>query len=83
MGAGNRADLWAAVRNPAVVHGMCEDYRAGLGIDRDHEEADRAGGRRIACSSSWLRAGKSVRARHLVKFGLTGDLGVLPGIREI
>jgi hypothetical protein len=26
-----------------------EDYRAGLGIDRAHEEADRAASRRIAC----------------------------------
>jgi haloacetate dehalogenase len=28
---------------------MLEDYRAGLGIDRDHDEADRRAGRRIAC----------------------------------
>jgi len=28
---------------------MCEDYRAGLRIDRAHEEADRAAGRRIGC----------------------------------
>jgi haloacetate dehalogenase len=49
MGPENHADLWAALRDPAVVHGMCEDYRAGLGIDREHEEAFRAGGGRIAC----------------------------------
>ena len=42
MGEGNHADVWAALRDPAVVHGMCEDYRAGLRIDRAHEEADRA-----------------------------------------
>ena len=28
---------------------MLEDYRAGLGIDRQHDEADRRAGRRIAC----------------------------------
>jgi haloacetate dehalogenase len=28
---------------------MCEDYRAGLGIDRAHDEADRAAGRRVGC----------------------------------
>jgi haloacetate dehalogenase len=28
---------------------MIEDYRAGLGIDREHDEADRAAGRRIGC----------------------------------
>ncbi|WP_243224648.1 hypothetical protein [Microbacterium sp. CIAB417] len=27
---------------------MLEDYRAGLTIDREHEDADRAAGRRIA-----------------------------------
>ena len=47
ISAGNHEDLWNALRNPAVVHGMCEDYRAGLGIDRAHDEADRAAGRRI------------------------------------
>jgi haloacetate dehalogenase len=28
MGEGNHADAWAAFGDPAVVHGMCEDYRA-------------------------------------------------------
>jgi haloacetate dehalogenase len=49
MGAGNHADWREATRNPDTVHGMCEDYRAGLTIDREHEEADRAAGRRIRC----------------------------------
>jgi haloacetate dehalogenase len=56
MGAGNHADIWAALRDPAVVHGMCEDYRAGLGIDRAHDEADRAAGRRVACPTLLLEA---------------------------
>jgi len=47
MGEGNHDDVWAAVHHPAVVHGMCEDYRAGLRADRAHEEADRAAGRQI------------------------------------
>jgi haloacetate dehalogenase len=49
MGAANHADFRAAARDPATVHGMLEDYRAGLGIDRDHDAADRAAGRRLAC----------------------------------
>ena len=49
MGEGNHADVWAAFGDPAVVHGMCEDYRAGLRVDRAHEEADRAAGRKIRC----------------------------------
>jgi haloacetate dehalogenase len=56
MGMGNHADVWAALRNPAVVHGMCEDYRAGLGIDRDHDEADRAAGRQIRCPALLLES---------------------------
>jgi haloacetate dehalogenase len=56
MGEGNHADLWAALHDPTVVHGMCEDYRAGLGIDRDHDEADRTAGRKIACPTLLLES---------------------------
>lgn len=56
MGQENHADLWAALRDPAVVHGMCEDYRAGLRIDRAHEQADRAAGRKIICPTLLLAA---------------------------
>ncbi len=58
MGEGNHADVWAALRDPAVVHGMCEDYRAGLRVDRAHEEADRAAGREVACPVLFLAATK-------------------------
>jgi haloacetate dehalogenase len=49
MGEEAFADWQRAIHDPEVVHGMCEDYRAGLGIDRDHDEADRVAGRRIGC----------------------------------
>jgi len=49
MGDENHADYLRAIHDPATVHAMCEDYRAGLGIDRAHDEADRAAGRRVAC----------------------------------
>jgi haloacetate dehalogenase len=49
MGAEAYKDYLAAIHDPATVHGMVEDYRAGLGIDRVHDEADRREGRRIAC----------------------------------
>lgn len=49
MGAENHADLMAAVRDPATVHAMCEDYRAGLGVDRAADDADRTAGRRLTC----------------------------------
>ena len=51
MGEEAYADLRAALRDPAVVHGMCEDYRAGLTVDRRHDDADRAAGRRVACAT--------------------------------
>jgi haloacetate dehalogenase len=56
LGEGNHADLWAALRDPAVIHGMCEDYRAGLAIDRQHEEADRRAGRQVGCPTLLLTA---------------------------
>jgi len=49
LGEENYADLRRALHDPQVVHAMCEDYRAGLGIDRAHDDADRAAGRRIRC----------------------------------
>ncbi|GIJ73273.1 alpha/beta fold hydrolase [Virgisporangium ochraceum] len=58
LGAGNHDDLWRALRDPAVVHGMCEDYRAGLGIDRAHDEADRAAGRRVSCPTMLLESSR-------------------------
>jgi haloacetate dehalogenase len=48
-GAAAYADYLRAIRDPATVHAMCEDYRAGLGVDRADDEADRAAGRRIRC----------------------------------
>lgn len=47
MGEENHAEWRSATRNPEVVRAMLEDYRAGLTIDREHEEADRANGRRL------------------------------------
>jgi haloacetate dehalogenase len=53
-GASDRypANLMAAYRrlldDPGTVEAICEDYRAGAGIDRDHDDADR-GERFIGC----------------------------------
>ena len=35
--------------DPERGPGICEDYRAGAGIDRAHDDADRAAGQRITC----------------------------------
>ena len=39
----------AAGRDPEVVRGWCEDYRAAASIDLEHDRADRDAGRRITC----------------------------------
>ncbi len=43
------ADYVAQFRNPAVIAATCEDYRAGAGIDREDDLADRVAGRKIQC----------------------------------
>ena len=47
-------------RDPATIHAMCEDYRAGATIDHQLDEADRLAGRRISCPllALWGTRGK-------------------------
>lgn len=66
MGEKAFEDFHAAIHNPATVHAMVEDYRAGLGIDKAHDEADRASGKQIICPT-------------LVGWSLQDDLGELYG----
>lgn len=47
-------DFREAIHDPAVIHGMLEDYRAGLGIDRQHDAEDRANGRKVLCPTLCL-----------------------------
>ena len=49
MGAENHDDVLAAIRDPETVRAMVGDYRAGLHVDRAHDEADRSAGRRVTC----------------------------------
>jgi haloacetate dehalogenase len=42
------AEYQASLRDPAVIHAICEDYRAGATFDRELDEADK-GNRRITC----------------------------------
>jgi haloacetate dehalogenase len=58
MGAEAYADYRRAIHDPETVHAMCEDYRAGLGIDCVHDEDDRRAGHRLACPLLVLWAGK-------------------------
>jgi haloacetate dehalogenase len=54
MGETNHADWLRATRDPATVAAMVADYRAGLGVDREHDEDDRRAGRRIACPTLFV-----------------------------
>ncbi len=57
MGEHAFLDFHAAIHDPATVHCMVEDYRAGVGVDRAHDEADRAAGRQVRCPTLvvWAR----------------------------
>jgi len=58
LGAENHADVVRAVHDPATVHAMLEDYRAGLTVDRAADDADRAAGRRVTCPTLLVWAGR-------------------------
>jgi len=47
MGEENYEEWRRAMRDPGVVRGMLEDYRAGLSVDARDERADRAAGRKL------------------------------------
>lgn len=44
----------AQAQDPARIHAMCADYRAGATTDRAHDMADRAAGRRITAPLHFL-----------------------------
>jgi haloacetate dehalogenase len=54
-----RAAYVAALRDPATVHGICEEYRAAATLDRERDQADREAGRRIESPTLvlWSRGG--------------------------
>jgi haloacetate dehalogenase len=54
MGADNYREFREAIHDAATVRAMLEDYRAGMGLDRDHEEADRQAGRTVRCPTLFL-----------------------------
>ncbi|MEE6312089.1 alpha/beta hydrolase [Plantactinospora veratri] len=54
MGVENYRELREAIHDQATVRAMLEDYRAGLGVDREHEEADRRAGRTVRCPTLFL-----------------------------
>ncbi|MGV2103722.1 alpha/beta fold hydrolase [Rhizobium sp. 21-4511-3d] len=49
MGAEAYADIREAIHDPAMIHGMIEDYRAGIRVDHIHDKQDREVGRKVSC----------------------------------
>lgn len=49
MGAQAYNDLIEVIHDPHVIHGMIEDYRAGLSIDHLHDRDDRDADRKVVC----------------------------------
>jgi haloacetate dehalogenase len=57
------AEYLRCLSDPATAHGICEDYRASIGIDLEHDRADRDAGRRVECEmlSFWGEEGVIAR----------------------
>jgi len=57
MGRENYSDVELAITDPATVRAMLEDYRAGLHVDRRHDEEAHAAEQTIACPTlvGWSR----------------------------
>ncbi|MDO9499423.1 alpha/beta fold hydrolase [Falsiroseomonas sp.] len=55
-----RADYIAALHQPVTVMGICEDYRAAITIDLEHDRASRAAGQKVECPllALWGAKGK-------------------------
>jgi haloacetate dehalogenase len=57
------ADYERCLAIPGSATAVCEDYRASAGIDLEHDRADRAAGRRIACPTRVLWGAQGVIER--------------------
>jgi haloacetate dehalogenase len=67
-------DEYARVyRDPAAVHGMCEDYRASAGIDMEFDEADLKAGRKVDCPLHVLWASDGAMGRMYDVLGIWKD----------
>ncbi|RRH94975.1 alpha/beta hydrolase [Mesorhizobium tamadayense] len=57
------------LRDPVHAHAICEEYRAAATLDREHDHADRAAGRRITCPVLALWSGQGALAEWYVREG--------------
>jgi haloacetate dehalogenase len=64
-----RAEYLGQLQDPDHLHAICEEYRAAAGIDREHDRADRAAGRRISCPVLALWSGSGPLGSWYVEDG--------------
>jgi haloacetate dehalogenase len=62
--------------NPAMVHAMCEDYRASASCDLKIDEADIKAGKKIQCPLLTLWAATGAMGRQYDVLGIWKDEGV-------
>jgi haloacetate dehalogenase len=68
-----RAEYLRVYRDPAAVHGMCEDYRASAGIDMKFDEEDL--NRKITCPLFALWASDAAMGRMFDVLGIWKERG--------
>jgi haloacetate dehalogenase len=66
------AEYRRCFRKASTIRAVCEDYRAGLGLDVEHDRADRAAGRRIACPVLVLWAAQGTDGKALEPLAVWG-----------
>jgi haloacetate dehalogenase len=69
FGSEVRAAYIDALRDPARVHAICEEYRAAATLDHEHDLADRQAGRRMACPVLVLWSGRGPLATWYAEVG--------------
>ena len=68
-----REEYARVYRDPAAIHGMCEDYRASAGIDMEYDEADIKAGRKVTCPLHVLWASDGAMGRMYDVLGIWRD----------
>ncbi len=75
MGSDAYDDMLRAIRNPKVVHGMVEDYRAGVRIDHHHDREDRDAGKKVQCPTLCLWSSATTWSRYTATRWPSGGTG--------
>jgi len=65
-----REEYARVYRDPANIHGMCEDYRASAGVDMEFDEADLKAGRKVTCPLHVLWASDGAMGRMYDVLGI-------------